>query len=466
MSREPIVRVNNVSKAYRLWRDPGSRLKAPLCQLAANYLPQATMLHKRLQEKSQSYFKDFYALRDISFEVAKGESVGIIGLNGSGKSTLLQIIAGTLQATAGEVTVHGSVGGLLELGSSFDLEYSGRENIYLAGIISGLARAEVSERFDDIAAFADIGDFIEQPVKTYSSGMLLRLAFAVKTALEPDVLIGDEALAVGDIFFQGKCLRRMRELQERGTGILFVSHALGTVREMCTRGILLNGEELIMDDDCSLVTQRYLRVLVSESQPVLDEPELHLAEESLVEKSTTRSNSASNIDIESGREAFEKRAAADRIQSGKAHFVNVLMLGPDDVLQNSFEFGERVTYRMVIRVDQSVHHLWIGYQVKTNTGVQIVHGDSGLMGRLDYEFRAGRTYIADWRFALNLQHGGYSVSSVLGIPEPPGVMQPSWEYVDVVNLGFEFTVAPRRQGMIGGAVVWDNELSIAELDRP
>ena len=228
MDPEPIVQVNNVSKAYRLWRDPAARLKAPLCNLLADYLPRSTTAHQRLKAKSSSYFKDFYALRNISFDVAKGESVGIIGLNGSGKSTLLQIIAGTLQATQGKASVRGRVGGLLELGSSFDLEYSGRENIFLAGIIEGLSRSDIADRFDGIAAFADIGEFIEQPVKTYSSGMLLRLAFAVKTALQPDVLIVDEALAVGDIFFQGKCLRRMRELQECGTSILFVSHALGT----------------------------------------------------------------------------------------------------------------------------------------------------------------------------------------------------------------------------------------------
>ena len=236
---------------------------------------------------------------------------------------------------------------------------------------------------------------------------------------------------------------------------------------MCTRGILLNGGEVIMDDEVSRVAQRYLRILISDAQPVVDEATPQpTTTESFVPSAIEDRVSLPTVDIEVGREMFESKAASDRIQSGKAHFVNVQMLDSDGALKNSFEFGERVTYRMVIQVDRPIHLLWIGYQVKTNTGIQIVHGDSSLMGKLDHEFEVGKTYLADWQFALRLQHGGYSVSAVLAILDPPGVMQPSWEYVDVANLAYEFTVAPRQQGMIGGAVVWDNELSIVELQRP
>jgi lipopolysaccharide transport system ATP-binding protein len=215
------ISVSNVSKCYHVYENQRARLRHALLPSSINGV------------------SEIWALKDINFEVRRGESVAIIGRNGSGKSTLLEIITGTLTPTTGTVQVHGRVAALLELGSGFNPEYTGRENVFLNGLLLGLSRAEVERRFDDIVSFADIGDVLDRPVKTYSSGMMMRLAFAVQVALEPDVLIVDEALSVGDFFFQQKCLQRIRELQEKDTTILFVSHDMQTVRDLCQRGLFL-----------------------------------------------------------------------------------------------------------------------------------------------------------------------------------------------------------------------------------
>ena len=232
MSAEPVISVQNISKAYRIWEDPSARLTAPLLETVGRMLPSSGV-QRWLQNRARASYRDFWALRDVSFEVRPGESVGIIGRNGSGKSTLLQIIAGTLQATSGSARVSGRVAALLELGSGFNPDFTGRENVYLNAAVLGLSRREVDERFDRIAAFADIGDFIEQPVKTYSSGMFVRLAFAVQTAVEPQILIVDEALSVGDVFFQQRCYERMRQLLDKGVCIVLASHDLGSVQQFC-----------------------------------------------------------------------------------------------------------------------------------------------------------------------------------------------------------------------------------------
>ena len=215
------IRVDNVGKCYEMYGKPSHRLWQTL-----------TMGHK-------TFYKEFWALRNINFEVKKGECVGIIGRNGSGKSTLLQIIAGTLTPTTGNVEVNGRVAALLELGSGFNPEFTGRDNIYMNASILGLTKIEINAKYDRIVAFADIGEFIDQPVKTYSSGMIVRLAFAVQVTIEPDILIVDEALSVGDVFFQQKCFNRLRSLQKSGTTLLFVSHDLSTVKSLCDKCIYL-----------------------------------------------------------------------------------------------------------------------------------------------------------------------------------------------------------------------------------
>jgi lipopolysaccharide transport system ATP-binding protein len=216
-----LVSVSKVSKCYHLYGRPQDRL------------------WQALWRGRRQYYREFWALRDVSLEVRRGETIGIIGRNGAGKSTLLQLIAGTLTPTSGSVAVRGRVAALLQLGSGFNPSFTGRENVYLNGAILGFSSVQIDERFDAIAAFADIGDFIDQPVKTYSSGMMVRLAFAVSTCLEPEVLIVDEALAVGDAAFQFKCRNRLDQLVEQGTTLLFVSHDITMVKSMCHRALYL-----------------------------------------------------------------------------------------------------------------------------------------------------------------------------------------------------------------------------------
>lgn len=218
----PLVSVRGVGKRYRIYASPQDRLK-----------------HSLFWRLGRSWGRDFWALHDVSLDVAPGEAVGIVGRNGSGKSTLLQMIAGTLTPTEGEVEVRGRVSALLELGSGFNPEFTGRENVFLGGAILGIGHDEMQARFDDVAGFADIGDFIDQPVKTYSSGMLARLAFSVSVSVDPDLLIVDEILAVGDAGFQQRCLARLRRLRERGLTLLFVSHAADSVKSLCDRVLYL-----------------------------------------------------------------------------------------------------------------------------------------------------------------------------------------------------------------------------------
>lgn len=243
-----VISVRNVGKMYYLYERPLDRLK------------QAFLWGRK------KLYREFWALRDVSFEVKRGETVGIIGRNGAGKSTLLQIIAGTLAPTTGEVLVNGRVAALLELGSGFNPEFTGRENVYLNGAIWGFSRKEMDERFDEIAAFADIGQFIEQPVKLYSSGMFVRLAFAVQAFVSKEVLVVDEVLAVGDEAFQRKCMAALERFRDNGGTVLLVSHDTQTIVRQCERCLLLSHGELLVDDDSKSVTDLYQRLMYSDAQ--------------------------------------------------------------------------------------------------------------------------------------------------------------------------------------------------------
>lgn len=245
---EIAIAVRGVGKCYHVYARPQDRLK------------QALFLGRR------RYFRDFWALRNVSFDVTRGTCVGIVGPNGSGKSTLLQIIARTLRVSEGTVDVRGRVAALLELGSGFNPEFSGRENVYLNATILGLTRRQIDERFDAIAAFADIGDCLDRPVKTYSSGMVLRLAFAVQVQVEPDILIVDEALAVGDEAFQRKCFARLRAFQEQGGTILFVSHDAHAVVDLCDRAILLDHGEMLLCGRPKKIVDSYHRLLYAPAE--------------------------------------------------------------------------------------------------------------------------------------------------------------------------------------------------------
>jgi len=235
------IRVENLSKAYKLYQKPVDRLKEALHPL------------------KKKYHKDFYALKDLSFEIKKGETVGIVGKNGSGKSTLLKLITGVTTPSGGKITVNGRISAILELGAGFNPQMTGLENIYLNTSINGMSRQETDSKVAEIIAFAELGEFIHQPVKTYSSGMKARLAFAVSISVEPDILIVDEALSVGDAAFQRKCFAKMEDIRTKGATILFVSHSEASIVSLCNRAIWLVNGSKVLDGEPKLVTSLYLK---------------------------------------------------------------------------------------------------------------------------------------------------------------------------------------------------------------
>ncbi len=249
------VKVEELTKLYRLYEKPVDRLK------------------ESLDIFRKSYHREHYALRNVSFEIKKGETVGIIGVNGAGKSTILKIITGVLNPTSGRVSVNGRISALLELGAGFNPDYSGIENIYLNGTMMGYTKEEVTSRLDDILSFADIGDFINQPVKTYSSGMFVRLAFAVAINIDPEILIVDEALSVGDVFFQAKCYKKFEEFKEKGKTILFVSHSLSSISKYCDRVILLDKGRKEAEGNPHDMIDLYKKILVNENNDLPEEDE-------------------------------------------------------------------------------------------------------------------------------------------------------------------------------------------------
>lgn len=268
MNGPPIISARELSKAYRIWRHPSARARSALLGLLAGCCPKNSAAYCALQRRAAAGYRDFQAVQPLNFEIRRGEAVGIIGRNGSGKSTLLQLIAGILQPSTGSLTASGRISALLELGSGFNPEFTGRENVYLNGSILGLGARDMDARIAQIIEFADIGEFIDEPVKTYSSGMMMRLAFAVAVSVQPDILIIDEALSVGDVFFTQKCFDRIRQILAGGATLIFVSHDTAAVQNLCNRGLLLHQGRLVFDgppDEC--VTRYFALAIPSETAP-------------------------------------------------------------------------------------------------------------------------------------------------------------------------------------------------------
>jgi len=383
LSSEAVIKVEKLSKAYTIWASPAARLHGPVFGQVGQwpFLPAATrQLCRRLSHES---FKNFYALSDVSFEVQKGESVGIIGLNGSGKSTLLQILAGTLEPTEGAVEVNGRVAALLELGSGFNPEFTGRENVILNATILGLKPAEIEERFPKIAEFADIGEFIEQPVKTYSSGMVVRLAFAVLTQVEPDILIIDEALAVGDVYFQHKCFAQIRRFREQGTTLLFVSHDPGAVKSLCNRAILLDAGSSLRDDTPDAVLDYYNAVIAKQEADYA----IQQTEADFGKKATRSGNKKASV------------TSVDLLANGKS--VHVLAV------------GSKATFRIGVTASQPLEQLTVGIMLRDRLGNDVFGTNTHHMG-LRLKAEPTRSLTVDFDvLALNLGVGHYSVSVAL-----------------------------------------------------
>jgi lipopolysaccharide transport system ATP-binding protein len=404
---EIVISLKNISKCYKRYNRPIDRLKEIL-----------------LPGKSQA--QKFWALQDINLEVAGGETLGIIGQNGSGKSTLLQIIAGTLAPTAGEVWIKGRVSALLELGSGFNPEFTGRQNVFFNGQILGLSREEIKTKFDRIAAFADIGDFIDQPVKTYSSGMVVRLAFAVVANTEPKILIVDEALAVGDAKFQARCMKRIRQLKEQGVTILFVSHDSSSVKALCQRVVLLNQGRILEVGYPKDVVNHYIALLSSEKTPKGNEGD--------------RINSVVTK-LESGHDIVPKKIHR---HGNNLAFINSARL--EDLEKNEIK-GKVETgsiFRVVVEISSQAElsDLVIGFSIRNLVGLVIYGTNTYLMNIGVPKILPGQQMTASFQIPCYLNKGVYTVT--VGIHSEEGI---SYDWMDELIV-FEVETSNICEGVV------------------
>jgi lipopolysaccharide transport system ATP-binding protein len=400
-SSEIAVSVSNLSKRYQIYDTPRDRLKqfiAPRLQTLAGQAPK-------------QYFREFWALKDVSIEVKKGETVGIVGRNGSGKSTLLQIIARTLNPTTGNVVVDGRVTALLELGSGFNPEYSGFDNVFLSGAVLGMSREEIERKFDSIAAFADIGPFLDQPAKTYSSGMYMRLAFAVAASLEPEIMIVDEALAVGDAKFQAKCFRHFEEFQESGGTVLLVTHSTEQVVRNCSSAVLLEGGRVLQQGEPRSVVNRYLDLLFGRKKEVIAVPAL-----------ADSPDISAGFEIESvltGRIESRPNYNKDEYRwgSGAAQIIDCVIVsgGHADII--AIEAGDSIDVYIKTRFVRASQNAIFGLTIKTPDGVTVFGANSrDCEGNVPCRpISDGEELVVRFSIGMNIAAGEYLLS--LGIAE-------------------------------------------------
>lgn len=385
MDKNLAISVQGVSKIYKLYDKPIDRLKEAV-----------SLTHK-------SYHRDFFALSDISFDVKKGETVGIIGTNGSGKSTILKIITGVLSPTTGTAEVSGNISALLELGAGFNSEYTGLENIYMNGTMMGFSRQEMERRMDDILRFADIGDFVNQPVKTYSSGMFVRLAFALAINVDPEILIVDEALSVGDVFFQAKCYRRMEEMMKNGTTILMVSHDMGSIIKYCDKVVLLNRGHFVAQGEAGKMVDLYKKILANQTD--------ELAEALIEEK-----KEALGLPVEatvSDKRMKDRMNLNPEVQEygdGRASFEDFGTLDARDNVTNLLLKGEMFTIRERVRFHAPIENPIFTYTLRDKKGTDITGTNTLFEGTEIKPVKDGDAYTVSFRQKMNLQGGEYLLS--------------------------------------------------------
>lgn len=407
---ENIIEIKNLSKIYKLYDKPADRVKEAL----------------HLTNKVCS--KEFRALDNISFEVEKGETVGIIGTNGAGKSTLLKIITGVLEPSGGEIEIKGKISALLELGAGFNQEYTGIQNIYLNGRMMGYSKKEMEAKVKDIVDFADIGDFINQPVKLYSSGMFARLAFAVAINVEPDILIVDEALSVGDLFFQNKCFRKFEELEQKGVTILFVSHDIASVRQMCSRVLWIEKGQQKIFDSSDKVCDLYM-----------DEKRIHMNEQITkleCKEEIILKEREENIRHIPAIKAKECRLSCDYFEICSCYFLNK----KGEFVQH-IEVDEEYETHVIIQMKQNLSDMIVGFVLENNKGLplydinnyinqqQVVSGEKGELLDVIYQYRLPRimkgTYIVSTAIAQGTQKTHRMLTWLHGVEE-----------IEVINNGY------------------------------
>jgi ABC-type polysaccharide/polyol phosphate transport system ATPase subunit len=405
------IEVAHVSKAYRLYPTPRHRA-LELFTFGA-----------------RTYHTDFWALKDVSFRLQSGGTLGLIGNNGSGKSTLLQVIAGIVSPTNGRVAVNGRISSLLELGAGFNPEFTGRENVELYGVVMGMSRDETVTRMPAIEAFAGIGEFIDRPVKSYSSGMFVRLAFSAAIHVDPDILLVDEALAVGDVIFQHQCIRRIREMQSGGTTIVFVSHDIAMVRSICTEAILLESGRVVAHDDPATVANIYhARTSGADLAQSVRGP---------------RSDGADGVAVRFHAGAdFDERVRLFRHGTGDARIRDVELLDTQGRQVSSVEFDEEVILRVHVEYRQDAPFSILGFSIRDKTGTDIVGTNTHEENVPLPPRKAGETVVVDFRQRLPLAKGTYSVTTALAYDRSKP------DYFDWVDNAMVLTVLPPESGKV------------------
>ncbi|MBU3641079.1 ABC transporter ATP-binding protein [Polynucleobacter sp. Fuers-14] len=395
MSSDIAIKVENLSKCYQIYEKPQDRLKQSIY----------SRVRKFLGRHPKNYFREFWALREISFEVKKGETVGIIGRNGSGKSTLLQLICGTLNPTGGGIHVNGKVAALLELGSGFNPEFTGRENVYMNASVLGLSKHEIDERFEQITTFADIGDFIDQPIKTYSSGMVVRLAFAVIAHVDADILVIDEALAVGDAIFTQKCMRYIRKFRETGT-LFFVSHDMGSVLNLCKRSLWINSGRMMEIGEAEDVAKSYLEF--TSQQNSSGEYEFKKIEHLGAKSKNIETNAAR---YESKLGVISNLSSSNGWQTGKAEITSVRLWNLERGCSDIFEGGEMVRLSIEGLVNEEITKPIVGFLFRDKLGQDLFGENTIQFTRIKPQsLKKRQHYCATFEFELPmLPNGQYSV---------------------------------------------------------
>lgn len=435
------ISIKGVSKCYQIYDSPRDRLKQFV-------LPR---IQRFLGWPQKQYFREFWALENINFEVKKGEAVGIVGRNGSGKSTLLQIITGTLTPTAGNVVTNGRIAALLELGSGFNPDFTGRENVYLNGALLGLSSEQIDERFETIALFADIGEHLDQPVKTYSSGMLVRLAFAVQVQVEPDILIVDEALAVGDALFQKRCFQRIEELISRGTTLLFVSHDQESVRTLTNHALLLNRGVTAAWGLSSEVILEYRRLLHDEESAYFS---------SLAKDITER---AQAIKARSETQPVSVRSERLSFGDGEVKIVGVETLDSEGRPCNVYYPGEVLRISILCEAYVTIEKLNVAFRLRNKEGVKIyswgtLNQDMNIRANnsktpvfWERRIKAGEQFQVFFECICDLGVNLYEVQAAVSVEDTPDYM--SQRMLHWLDEAAFFQVAMNRDEYFFGGVI-------------
>lgn len=434
---EIAIQVENLTKTYKLYENNKRRII------------------EGLFPKVKPHYKEFHALNDVSFTINQGEIVGIIGKNGSGKSTLLKIITGVLNATEGAISINGRISALLELGAGFNPEYTGIENIYLNGTLNRITKEEITKRIDDICTFADIGDFINQPVKNYSSGMFVRLAFAVAVYSDPDILIVDEALAVGDAAFQAKCMARMNQIMKSGATVLFVTHDMNTVKRLCQRCIYLENGKKIMEGSAEELADVYLKRI----RASMNEEHMKLEEYNVGEK-LSEENDTDEKDIVIN-EQFIERTKQFIEGTGEVEFVDLKLFNENKEEAYSFAFNEELTMKVKLRIN-SDQLFGVAYHIRDDKNMELV-GSSTLREKGELiKGKKGDFYEIEFKVKLPFIEGNYNVTL---LASRPVIENRSALFLAYMENAAVFTIEENPKMKLWDKVYLENNIVIKKITK-